>query len=69
MDFLEEFYHGRAHLAGVNQSYIALLPKSELVTTVDGFRPISLQNYVMKVVTRILTTRLQHFIEQLVGFE
>jgi hypothetical protein len=39
------------------------------VLTADGFRPISLQNCVMKVVTRILTTRLQRFIERLISFE
>jgi hypothetical protein len=58
MAFLEELHRGGAHLAGVNQVYMSLLPKSEDVLTVGGFRPISLQNCVMKIITRILTSRL-----------
>jgi hypothetical protein len=58
MSFLEEFHRGDAHLAGINQAYIVLLPKAEDVVSADGFRPISLQNCIMKIVTRILTSRL-----------
>ena len=42
LNFLEEFYHGRAHLAGINQVCIALLPKAVSVLLEDSFRPISL---------------------------
>jgi hypothetical protein len=35
----------------------------------DGFHPIWLQNYILKLVTRILMTRLQSIIEMLVAFE
>jgi hypothetical protein len=69
MAFLEEFHRGGAHLAAVNQAYITLLPKSDDVLTAGGFRPISLQNCAMKIITRILTSCLQPFIEQLVAFE
>jgi hypothetical protein len=69
MSFVTEFHSGGAHLSGVNQAFIALLPKTAEVVTADGFSPISLQNCVMKIITRILTTRLQQFIEQLVAFE
>jgi len=69
MAFLDEFYHCCAELDGLNRAYIALLPKSEDVATADGFRPISLQNCVVKLLTKILTSRLQRFIEQLVAYE
>jgi hypothetical protein len=69
MAVLEEFHRGDAHLAGVNQAYITLLPKSEDVLTAGRFRPNSIQNCIMKIITRILTSRLQPFIEQLVAFE
>ena len=67
MAFLADFHSGTADLGGVNRAYITLLPKKDDVLTADGFRPISLQNCVMKIVTRILTTRLQPFVEPLVG--
>jgi hypothetical protein len=69
MAFLEEFHRVGAHLAGVNQAYIMLLPKSDDVLTAGGFRPILLQSCVMEIITRILTSCLQPFIEQLVAFE
>jgi hypothetical protein len=69
MAFLEEFHRGGANLAGVNQAYIALLHKSDNVLTAGGFRPISLQNCIMKIITRILTSCLQPFMERLVAFE
>ncbi|KAK1609948.1 hypothetical protein QYE76_033621 [Lolium multiflorum] len=67
--FLDEFHRGDSHLPGINQAYIVLLPKTENVVTAEGFRQISLQNCLMKIVTRILTSRLQRFIEQLVASE
>ena len=56
-------------LDGVNRALVTLLPKKADVLTADGFRPISLQNCIMKLVTRILTSRLQPFVERLVAFE
>jgi hypothetical protein len=69
MAFLQDFHEGVASLDGLNRAFITLIPKKDEVLTADGFRPISLQNCVMKIVTRILTTRLQHFIERLISFE
>jgi hypothetical protein len=69
MEFLADFHAGIAPLDGVNRAFIALLPKKVDVLTADGFRPISLKNCVMKLITRILTTRLQAFIVRLVAFE
>jgi hypothetical protein len=69
MAFLQDFYDGVAPLDGLNRAFISLIPKKDDVLTADGFRPISLQNCVMKIITRILTTRLQHYIERLISFE
>ncbi|XP_073351707.1 uncharacterized protein [Aegilops tauschii subsp. strangulata] len=69
LDFLNDFYSGVADLDGVNRAFITLLPKCDVVLSAGGFQPISLQNCVMKIISRILTTRLQKFIELLVSFE
>jgi hypothetical protein len=58
MSFLEEFYHGHVPLDRLNLMFIALLPKTDTVVNVDGFRPISLQNCVVKMVMKILATLL-----------
>ena len=60
----DAFHRGEAPLDCLNRAYVALLPKKADVVTADGFRPISLQNCVMKLITRILTTRLQRHIER-----
>jgi hypothetical protein len=69
MAFLHDFYDGVASLDGLNRAFIALIPTKDEVLTANGFHPISLQNCVMKMVTKILMTRLQHFIERLISFE
>jgi hypothetical protein len=58
MSFLDEFYHGRAPLDRLNLAFITLLPKIDAMVNVDGFRPISLQNCMVKMVTKILATLL-----------
>lgn len=37
------------------------------MATADGFRPISLQNWAPKLITKILTNRLPSFINELIG--
>jgi hypothetical protein len=69
MEFLADFHASVTSLDGMNRDFIALLPKNLDVLTVDGFCPISLENCVMKLITRIFTMRLYGFIERLVAFE
>lgn len=67
LDLAKALHNLEADLRCINQVYIALLPKENAVTA-GGFRPISLQNCTMKLITNALTTRLQGFITQLVDF-
>lgn len=45
---------------------MVLIPKKDNPETVDDFRPISLLNYTLKCITKLLSTRLQSVILQLV---
>lgn len=42
-----------------NNSHIALIPKKDNPSTVDDYRPISLLNYSLKAITKLLSVRLQ----------
>lgn len=53
------FYNGGVELARINRAYMVLLPKQPGAVTTDAFRPICLQNCCVKILAKILTTRLQ----------
>lgn len=62
----EEFYVGSANLECINSSYITLVPKIANPETVSDFRPISLLNISLKLLTKILADRLQSVILKIV---
>jgi hypothetical protein len=53
-------------LSSINSSIIALIPKKNNPETVDDYRPISLLNYTLKCITKLLSSKLQGVILQLV---
>lgn len=61
-----DFYHTNTDLRCINSSVIALIPKKDNPSLVDDFRPISLLNYSLKCITKLLSVRLQSVILQLV---
>lgn len=61
-----EFYSHEADLKSINSSYITLVPKKDNPETVNDFRPISLLNTSMKILTKLLSNRLQPFALKLV---
>lgn len=61
-----DFWAGKIDLKCLNTSLIALIPKKITPETVNDFRPISLLNCALKVLTKILVERLQSWILKLV---
>lgn len=61
-----DFYYHQAELKSINYSYITLVPKRENPETVNDFRPISLLNSSMKIITKLLSNRLQKYAIQVV---
>jgi hypothetical protein len=53
-------------LRSINGSYITLIPKKDSPQTVSDYRPISLLNSSIKLLTKLLANRLQEPIKQLV---
>ena len=60
------FFENSCCLRSINGSYITLIPKVETPTVVNDFKPISLLNTSIKLLTKILATRLQQRITQLI---
>ncbi|KAJ1273852.1 hypothetical protein BS78_05G016600 [Paspalum vaginatum] len=59
MCLLEAFHNQNADLEKINRSYMVLLPKKPGANSVDSFRPICLQNCSVKIIAKVMTSRLQ----------
>ena len=60
------FHAGNVNLESINTSYITLIPKKEVPISPNDFRPISLLNGVLKIITKLLANRLQKVILKMV---
>lgn len=58
----DDFYNFLADLECINGSYITLVPKKDSPLSVNDYRPISLLNYSLKLITKLLANRLQSVI-------
>lgn len=68
-DFLRlcrNFVEGNLDLSSINGSLITLIPKKDNPKTIIDYRPISLLNYSIKLLTKLLANRLQVVILQVV---
>ena len=54
-----DFFSGDLNIQAINNSFITLIPKVNNPTNVNDFRPISLMNYVLKVITKLMANRVQ----------
>jgi hypothetical protein len=61
-----DFFSHKADLKSINSSYITLVPKKDNPEIVSDFRPISLLNSSLKIITKVLANRLQPLAQQLV---
>ena len=69
MNFAAEFHQGTADLERLNCSYIVMLPKHGAARRPGDYRPICLQNCSLKIVSKMLTKRLQQEIPKLIDVD
>ena len=53
------FQQGNLCIRSINSSFITLIPKFEGASKINEYRPISLLNTSMKIITKLLANRLQ----------
>lgn len=63
---LENFFNGEVCLKSINNSHIVLIPKKDGPQGVSDYRPISLLNTSIKLLTKLLANRLQKKIRGLI---
>jgi hypothetical protein len=62
----QAFFNGNVCLQSLNGSRITLIPKTDSAVRVSDFRPISLLNTSIKIITKILANRLQKVMPRLI---
>jgi hypothetical protein len=55
----QEFWEGKVNLQSINDAFITLIPKVHSPETPSDYRPISLLNICLKLLTKLLANRLQ----------
>jgi hypothetical protein len=61
-----QFYEGKLNLESINMGHITLIPKIQSPEGVNDFRPITLLNCVLKILTKLLANRLQKVVLKIV---
>jgi hypothetical protein len=61
-----DFFNESVSLQAINSSFITLVPKVNNLENTNDYRPISLLNSVVKLLTKLLSKRLQVVILQLI---
>lgn len=66
MTLCMQFYNHQTNLTSLNRSIICLIPKEKDATLITKFRPISLVNCSFKIISKILTFRLETLMSRLI---
>ncbi len=62
-----KLFAGQLNLTDVNESWICLIPKRSEVLTARDLRPISLVNSLVKIISKVLASRLQRLMDGLIN--
>lgn len=53
---------------GLNSSWVALLPKIEAPSSIVDYRPIVMSNFLFKIISKIIASRLNGVVNSLISF-
>jgi retron-type reverse transcriptase len=62
----DDFYEGNLDLESINMGHITLIPKVPTPESINDYRPITLLNCVLKIITKLLADRLQKVVLRIV---
>lgn len=60
--FIRKIFGDKAIPESINETLIAMIPKTSYLFSITQFRPISLCNTVYKIVTKLIANRLRSFL-------
>jgi Reverse transcriptase (RNA-dependent DNA polymerase) len=63
---INAFFKHELDISKFNLTTIIFIPKNNDMTTIKHFRPISLNNYSCKIISKILTNRISSVIDKLI---
>ena len=67
---LVEESHLTGHISGgLNSTFIALIPKISKTITFDDYRPISLCNFLYKIVSKVIAERMKPWLAKVISPE
>lgn len=66
---VEEVRLRRKVLVNINSTFVALIPKVDCPGTFDEFRPISLCNYLFKIISKVLAVGLKPLLSNYISVE
>jgi len=66
LDMFSEFHQGILNVSMVNYGIITLLPKIQEAERIHQYRPICLLNCIYKLITKVLTLRLEKVANKLI---
>lgn len=67
INFVQECFRNRVVPRKINRIFVVLIPKVEHTTNFNHFRPISLCNFIYKIVSKIITSRLMNIMDIIIS--
>lgn len=67
IQMVDEFYRTNLLPAGINSTFVTLIPKIKSAIKLSDFRPISLVGSLYKIFSKILATRLKHVMPEVIS--
>ncbi|KAJ1685156.1 hypothetical protein LUZ63_016546 [Rhynchospora breviuscula] len=67
LSVFELLYRQQLDLSSANLAHLVLLPKKDNAQEVIDFRPISIVSYLPKLISKVLSNRLSHFMPALIS--
>jgi hypothetical protein len=67
VNLFHDFHVGHLDVSRINYGIITLLPKSKEATKIQQYRHICLLNYIYKLITKVLTIRIEPYAHKLIS--
>jgi mannosylglycoprotein endo-beta-mannosidase len=66
VNLFNDFHDSKADISRLNYGIITLLPKIKDASKIQQYRPICLLNFLYKLITKVLTIRIEPFAAKLI---